>query len=109
QGLIDELLDRPYPTPGEPEPAVDPADAPELKGKEYNVVAMMFDQADPAATMNNVTKAIEQHANVKCVVGLNGYHTPIIVKALDQSKKLDQIKIVGFDVDKETLAGIEAG
>lgn len=105
QGVIDELLDRPY----EREHPMDPADAPPLKGERFIIVTTLIDHADPKAAPELAAKALQDHPNVKCIVGLNAYSTPAILQALEQSKKLGQVKVVGFDNAPETVAGIEAG
>ena len=105
QGVIDELLDRPY----DREHEMDPPDAPALKGEKFTVVTTLIDHADPKAATDLAAKALEAHPNVKCMVGLNAYSTPAILRALDQSKKLGKVQVVGFDNAPETVAGIEAG
>ena len=54
-------------------------------------------------------KAIKDHPNVKCFVGLNAYSAPALLKALEQAQMLGKVQIVGFDADPQTLSGIEAG
>ena len=86
QGVIDELLDRPF----EPEHAIDPSDAP-LKGAQYSVVATLIDNADPQAATDLAAKAIKDHPNIKCFVGLNAYSTPALLKALEQTQTVGKI------------------
>jgi ribose transport system substrate-binding protein len=105
QGVIDELLDRPF----EREHPMDPPDAPPLKGEKYTVITTLIDHADPAAATDLIAKALAANPNVKCVIGLNAYSAPSALKALEQAKKLGEVKIVGFDNAKETISGIEAG
>ena len=105
QGVIDELLDRPY----EPDHPMDPPDSPPLKGDKFTIVTTLIDHADPKAATDLAAKALEAHPNVKCIAGLNAYSTPAILRALEQGKKLGQVKVVGFDNAPETIAGIEAG
>ena len=104
QGVIDELLDRPF----MPERPMDPVDQP-LKGESFNIVATLTDGGDRDRALQLATEAIKANSNVKCVVGLNSHNAPALAKAIEQSGKLGQVKIVGFDADKETLDGIEAG
>ena len=105
QGVIDELLDRPF----KPDQEMDPADAKGLKGPQHTVVATIIDGNDPSAATEMVADALKSHPNVKCIIGLNAYSTPAVLKALEQSGKLGQIQVVGFDIDPATLAGIEQG
>ncbi|MEO6434916.1 MAG: substrate-binding domain-containing protein [Tepidisphaeraceae bacterium] len=104
QGVIDELLDRPY----QLEHPLDPPDAPPL-GDKYKVLSTLIDRSDPAAATEMLAKALAANPNVKCIVGLNAYSTPAILKALEQAQKLGQVSVVGFDNAPETIAGIEAG
>jgi ribose transport system substrate-binding protein len=104
QGVIDELLQRPF----QPERPADAYDA-ELKGADFSIVATLAAGADPAVATDMAVKAIKDHPNVKCLVGLLAYSGPALVKAIDQGGKTGQIQVVGFDVSDETLADLEAG
>ena len=101
QGLIDALLGR----PDEPTRPADPVDG-ELKGPKYNVTATLVDNFSPATASDLVVKAIKDHPEVKCFVGLLANTTPALLAGLQQAGKLDQIRLVGFDCDARTLAGI---
>jgi ribose transport system substrate-binding protein len=56
-----------------------------------------------------VADAIRAHPNVGCVVALYSYSAPSVLKALEQTGQLGKVKIVGFDLLPDTLAGVEAG
>jgi len=86
-----------------------PADATSLKGPQNTVAATIIDGNDAAKATEMVIAAVKSNPNVKCIVGLNAYSTPAILKALEQSGKLGQVKVVGFDNHAETLSGIENG
>jgi ribose transport system substrate-binding protein len=105
QGVIDELLDRPF----KPDNEMDPADSSALKGPKHTVVATVIDGNDAAKATEMIAAAIKANANVKCIVGLNAYSTPAVLKALEQSAKLGEVKVVGFDNHADTLDGIEKG
>ena len=105
QGLIDELLDRPF----NPEQEMDPADSAPLKGPQHTIVATLIDGNDPAKATELAAAALQANPNVKCVVGLNAYSTPAVLKALDQVRKLGQVKVVAFDTHPDTLAAIDNG
>jgi len=104
QGLIDELLDRST----EPMRTADAVDAP-LIGAHYTIDATLVDSADPGACATLAEAAIKDHPDVKCFVGLQSYSGPALVKALQDANKVDQIKVIGFDVSNDTLANIDAG
>jgi len=108
QGLIDELLDRPF----APEHPMDPVQQPagsKLTGSQFTVVATLIDGGDRDKAVALATEAIKAHPQIKCAIGLNSHNAPALLKALEQSGKRNQVKVVGFDADKETLDGIEAG
>lgn len=102
QGVIDELLDRPI----EENRPMDPVDQP-LKGDKFTVVTTLVDGSDAAAAVDLAEKAIKEHPNVKCAVGLLSYSAPSLVKGIEGAGKT--VKIIGFDVDDQTLMGIENG
>jgi ribose transport system substrate-binding protein len=104
QGLIDELLDRPF----ERERAADTIDAP-LKGAKYTIAATLVDGIDREKADALAAEAMAKHPNAKCVVGLFAYNTPVLLNVLERTGKLGQMKVVGFDAYPETLAGIESG
>ena len=105
QGVIDELLDRPF----NPEQEMDPADSAPLKGPKHTVITTLVDGNDAAKATELAAAAIQSNPNVKCIVGLNAYSTPAVLKALQQAGKAGQVKVVAFDNHPETLAGIENG
>ena len=43
------------------------------------------------------------------MVGLFAYNPPAIIQALEQAGKIGAVKIIGFDEDAQTLAGIQSG
>jgi ribose transport system substrate-binding protein len=88
---------------------MDPADSSALKGPQHTVVTTLVDGNDGAKATELVAAAVKANPNLKCIVGLNAFSTPAVLKALEQAGKLGQIKVVGFDNHPETLAGIEKG
>lgn len=104
QGVIDEVLERPF----QPTHPMDPVDG-ELKGTKFTVVATVVDGINPDKAVEMAVEAINKHPNAKAFACLFAYSTPSVLKALEQTNKLGQIQIVGFDGNEETLAGIEAG
>lgn len=112
QGVIDELLDR----------SVDPTryDQPgtEVVGEKYTILDTRTDDFD----FNKAKSLAEQSlADMKsyskplvCMVGLFAYNPPKLLEAVREATKdghlaPGQVKIVGFDEDGDTLAGIESG
>jgi ribose transport system substrate-binding protein len=104
QGLIDNLLDRPFKHGNH----ADPIDA-DLKGKNYEVVATLIDHHDIDSVARQVTAAIAANPDVKCIVGLFSYDGHEIVKGIDAAGKKDQIKVIGFDESPEEQADVLSG
>jgi ribose transport system substrate-binding protein len=105
EGVIDELLDRPF----DADHPLDPTDKPLQAGK-ITVVATSVDTETPDVDIvADVAKAMKDHPNVKCIVGLNEYSAPNILKALEQAGMAGKVTVIGFDANPDTLSGIEAG
>jgi ribose transport system substrate-binding protein len=105
EGVIDELLDRPF----EANHPMDPTDQP-LKSEKITVDATSVDTDTPDIDIvGDVVNAVKAHPNVKCIIGLNEYSAPNIIKALEQSGKSGKVIVIGFDANPDTLSGIENG
>jgi ribose transport system substrate-binding protein len=105
QGVIDELLERSF----ERDRPMDPADSAPLKGPKFTVVSTLIDNYNPQRATELAAVAVKDHPDLGCFVGLFAANTPAILKALEQTGKLGQIKVVGFDAYNETFEGIEKG
>jgi ribose transport system substrate-binding protein len=109
QGLLDELSGAAAP----PDINVMPPATTEggTYGK-YKLFKTFLDQPEgESKAKRNASDAVTQLAgepNV-CLVGLWAYNPPAILNAVKDAKKLGTIKIIGFDEDFVTLAGIEDG
>tara|TARA_R110002096_G_scaffold44488_5_gene119539 strand:- start:258 stop:1259 length:1002 start_codon:yes stop_codon:yes gene_type:complete len=103
QGVIDELLGRP-----EDSTRFDPPGA-VIKGGEYTVLGTLTDGFDLAKAKANAEDALSRHPGIDAMVGLFAYNPPAILQALEQAGKLGEVKVIGFDEDEQTLAGIQAG
>lgn len=103
QGVIDELLDRPV----DPE-RFDPPDA-ELKGEKFTILGTMTDGFDLARAKANAEDALSRYPDIDGMIGLFAYNPPAILQALEQGGKLNKVKVIGFDEDSQTLAGIQKG
>ncbi|RIK73355.1 MAG: hypothetical protein DCC67_18005 [Planctomycetota bacterium] len=77
--------------------------------ERYQIVDFLIDEGDADRCRQAVTAALEANADVACIVGMNGYHGPLVRSLLKDSNRLGQIKLVMFDDEPETLAGVEAG
>lgn len=79
------------------------------EASSYEIVAELTDEGDLARCADQLTQALTDNSDVACVVGLNSYHAAQIVKVLKEQNALDQIKIISFDTEDETLENVEQG
>lgn len=75
----------------------------------YEIVATLIDEGDLERCENQIKQLLTDHADLVGIVGLNAYHGPVLMKALKDNEQLKAVKLVTFDNEQETLAGIEAG
>ncbi len=78
-------------------------------GNGYTIVETYLDESDPAKCKANLQQALEDHPNLKCLVGLYGYVGPLAAEVVSKANKGDSVKIVAFDEHEGTLSGIESG
>jgi len=98
QGFDDTLL------------AADPAaPPPTTSAPNYEVVEYLVDEGDVARCETQLRALLAAHDDLACIVGMNAYHGPLLVRVLKDAGRLDDVKLVTFDTVDETLAGIEAG
>lgn len=75
----------------------------------YQILDTLTDNAEIPRCKANAEDMLTKHPDVACMVGLWAYNAPQILLAAKDQKKLDKLKIVSFDEQKETLDGIRAG
>lgn len=104
QGVIDELLDR-----SEDASRYDDPNGGAIKGEKYTVLDTRTDDFDFGKAKAQAQDAIAKHPDIGCMVGLFAYNPPLILEAVKEADRVGKIKIVAFDEDDATLAGIAAG
>ena len=80
-----------------------------LAGSNIQIVETLEDDQNSALAGKNAADAIAKHPDLAGMVGISGYHGPALLSATKQAGKVDQLKIVCFDDNSDTLAGITAG
>jgi ribose transport system substrate-binding protein len=80
-----------------------------LMGTKVEIIDTRTDDGDAVRAKANVSDVIVRYPDVKALVGLWSYNGPAILSAVKDAKKSNQIKIVAFDEDPQTLAGIQEG
>ncbi|MDF1753824.1 MAG: sugar-binding protein [Verrucomicrobiales bacterium] len=103
QGVIDELMDR-----SEDPSRYDPPGT-KIEGDKYTILDTLTDQFDRSKAKANAEDTLSRYPEVSAMVGLFAYNPPAILQALEQAGKLNTVKVIAFDEDAETLAGIQSG
>jgi ribose transport system substrate-binding protein len=80
-----------------------------LEGSKVEVIKVITDGADSAKAQQNAADALVTFPDVDCMVGLYSYNGPAILNAVKSAGKTGKVKIVCFDEDADTLAGVADG
>ena len=80
-----------------------------LQGSKVEIIDLMTDDANPTHARENAYQTFKKYPDIAGMVGLWSYNGPAILQALRPEGALGKIKIVCFDDDRETLAGIKEG
>ena len=80
-----------------------------LQGSNVTIIDTRTDDTDRVRAKSNVSDTLVKYQDVKGLVGLWGYNGPAILNAVKEANKVGQIKIVAFDEEDETLAGVKDG
>jgi ribose transport system substrate-binding protein len=80
-----------------------------LAGSNIQIIGTLSDEHDSAIGQKNAEEALAKNPDLAGMVGIYGYHGPAILTAVRSAGKTGQVKIVCFDDDSDTLAGIASG
>ena len=80
-----------------------------LQGSKVEIMDLMTDDANPTRARENAYQTVKKYPDVAGMVGLWSYNGPAILQALRAENLLGNIKIVCFDDEPATLAGIKDG
>lgn len=80
-----------------------------LAGSAIEIVDIRTDDIDRIRAKANVNDTLVRYPDIDCLVGLWSYNGPMIVDAVKDAGKLGKIKIVAFDEENETIAGVRDG
>ena len=80
-----------------------------LQGSKVEIIDVRTDDADRVRAKSNVADTLVKYPDIKALVGLWSYNGPAILNALKEAGKLNQVKVICFDEEDETLAGVKAG
>jgi ribose transport system substrate-binding protein len=80
-----------------------------LAGSKVEILDVRTDDTDRARAKSNAADTLVKHPDVAALVGLWSYNGPAILNAVKEAGKAGQVKIVCFDEEDETLAGVKDG
>ncbi|HJU43983.1 MAG TPA: sugar-binding protein [Vicinamibacterales bacterium] len=80
-----------------------------LAGSNISIIDVRTDDVDHVRAKANAADTLVRYPDVKALVGLWAYNGPAILNAVRDARKVGQVRIVAFDEDDQTLAGIKEG
>ena len=80
-----------------------------LQGSNVEIIDVRTDDTDRVRAKSNVSDTLVRYPDVIALVGLWGYNGPAILNAVKEANKIGQVKIIAFDEEDETLAGVKQG
>ena len=80
-----------------------------LKDSKIEIIDVRTDDTDRARAKTNAADTLVKYPDIAGLVGLWSYNGPAILNAVKDANKVGQVKIVCFDEEDETLAGVREG
>ncbi len=80
-----------------------------LKGSKVQILDVRTDDTDRAKAKSNVSDTLVKYPDIAGLVGLWSYNGPAILSAVKDAGKIGKVKIVCFDEEDDTLAGVKSG
>ncbi len=80
-----------------------------LEGSNVEIIDTRTDDTDRARAKANAADALVKYPDVAGLVGLWSYNGPAILNAVKDADKVGKVKIICFDEEDETLAGVKDG
>lgn len=80
-----------------------------IAGSKIDILDVRTDNTDRVRAKSNAADTLVNNADIAGMVGLWSYNGPAILSAVREANKVDKVKIIAFDEEDETLAGIKDG
>jgi ribose transport system substrate-binding protein len=80
-----------------------------LAGSKIQILDVRTDNADDTLAKTNAADMMTAHPDLAMEVGLYSYDGPAILSAVTDAHNVGKVKIVCFDQEKATLAGVKSG
>ena len=80
-----------------------------LEGSNIKILDVRTDNTDRVRAKSNAADALVKYSDLAGMVGLWSYNGPAILNAVKEANKAGKVKIIAFDEEDPTLAGVKAG
>jgi ribose transport system substrate-binding protein len=80
-----------------------------LAGSNITIIDVRTDETDRVRAKANAQDTLVNYPDVAGLVGLWSYNGPAILSAVKDAGKVGKVKIICFDEEDETLAGVKSG
>lgn len=80
-----------------------------LKGSKVEIIDLRTDGTDHGKAKDNASDTLTKYPDVSALVGLWSYNGPAILEAVKDAGKIGKVKIVCFDEEEATVAGVKSG
>jgi len=80
-----------------------------LAGSNVKILDVRTDNTDRVRAKSNASDTLVNVPDIAGMVGLWSYNGPLILSAVREANKIDKVKIIAFDEEDETLAGVKKG
>ena len=80
-----------------------------IAGSNIQILDVRTDNTERVRAKANAADTLVNNPDIAGMVGLWSYNGPAILSAVKEANKVDKVKIIAFDEEDETLAGIKEG
>jgi ribose transport system substrate-binding protein len=80
-----------------------------LEGSNVQIIDIRTDDTDAVRAQKNAEDTLVKYPDIAALVGLWNYNGPAILNAVRNANLQGKVKIVCFDEEADTLAGVAAG
>jgi len=80
-----------------------------IKGTNIQIIDIRTDGTDTTLAKTNAADMMTAHPDLAMEVGLYNYNGPAIASAVNDAGKIGKVKVVCFDQEDATLAGVKSG
>src|ERR1043165_5618763 len=80
-----------------------------LQGSNISIIDVRTDNTDRVRAKSNAADTLVNNPDIAGMVGLWSYNGPAILSAVQEANKVGKVKIIAFDSEDPTVAGIKEG